>query len=175
MLKSSLITLGLCLAGAASASAHVTLEKAEAPAGKAYKAILRVGHGCDGKPTTKFRVQIPEGILSVKPMPKAGWTIEKATGKYAKADPLYGKPVAEGITELVWSGGSLADDEYDEFIFRGVVANELAAGTKVYLPVVQECTDGAAERWIDIPAAGKTSDDYEAPAPFFEVIEQPHS
>ncbi|MBB4279265.1 YcnI family copper-binding membrane protein [Rhizobium mongolense] len=175
MLKTTLIALALCIAGAASASAHVTLEKAEASAGKAYKAILRVGHGCDGKPTTKIRVQIPEGVLSVKPMPTSGWTIEKAKGKYAKAYQLYGKPLAEGVTELVWSGGNLADDEYDEFVFRGVVASEIAAGTKVYLPVVQECTDGAVERWIDIPAAGKTSDDYETPAPFFEVVAPPRS
>ncbi|TCU13320.1 uncharacterized protein DUF1775 [Rhizobium sullae] len=108
-------------------------------------------------------------------MPKSGWTIEKAKRQYAKAYELYGKPVAEGITELVWSGGNLADDEYDEFVFRGVVANELAAGSKVYFPVIQECTDSAVERWIDIPAAGKTSDDYETPAPFFEIVAQPRS
>jgi uncharacterized protein YcnI len=29
---------------------------------------------------------------------------------------------------------------------------------------VQECTDGAAERWIEIPEAGKVADDYEMPA-----------
>ncbi|UWU18700.1 DUF1775 domain-containing protein (plasmid) [Rhizobium sullae] len=175
MLRTSLIALGLCIAGAASASAHVSLEKTEAPAGKVYKAVLRVGHGCDGKPTIKLRVKIPEGILSVKPMPKSGWTIEKAKGQYPKAYELYGKPVAEGITELVWSGGNLADDEYDEFVFRAVVANELAAGSKVYFPVIQECTDGAVERWIDIPAAGKASDDYETPAPFFAIVAQPRS
>ncbi|WP_165918534.1 DUF1775 domain-containing protein [Rhizobium azibense] len=70
MLKTSLITLVLCTASAASASAHVTLEKVQASAGKAYKAILRVVHGCDGKSTTKIRVQIPEGVLWVMPMPK---------------------------------------------------------------------------------------------------------
>jgi uncharacterized protein YcnI len=153
----------------------VTLEKVQASAGKAYKAILRVGHGCDGKSTTKIRVQIPEGVLSIKPMPKPGWTIEKAKGKYAKAYDLYGKPVAEGVTELVWSGGNLADDEFDEFIFHGVVASDIAAGTKVYFPVVQECTDDAVKRWIDIPDAGKTSQDYETPAPFFEIVAQPRS
>jgi uncharacterized protein YcnI len=75
----------------------------------------------------------------------------------------------------VWQGGSLVDDEYDEFVFRATVAKELTAATRIYVPVVQECAEGAVERWIDIPAAGKTSDDYETPAPFFDVVAPPHS
>ena len=81
----------------------------------------------------------------------------------------------EGVSEIVWSGGSLADDEYDEFVFRATVAKELPLGTRIFMPVVQECIDGAVERWIEIPAAGKNSDDYETPAPYFDVVEQPRS
>jgi uncharacterized protein YcnI len=36
--------------------------------------------------------------------------------------------------------------------------------------VVQEC-GSAAERWIEIPEAGKSEDDYEYPAPGFTVTE----
>ncbi|XAZ20001.1 DUF1775 domain-containing protein (plasmid) [Sinorhizobium sp. B11] len=162
-----------CIAG--SAQAHITLEQTEAVSGKAYKAVLRVGHGCEGKATVRIRVKIPEGLLSAKPMPKAGWTVAKIRGTYEKSYDLYGKPVKEGLTEIVWQGGQLADDEYDEFAFRATVAKELPAATRIYVPVVQECTEGAVERWIDIPAAGKTSDDYETPAPFFDVVVQPRS
>jgi uncharacterized protein YcnI len=163
----------LCLAG--SAQAHITLEQTEAVSGKAYKAVLRVGHGCEGKATVKIRVKIPEGLLSAKPMPKTGWTLEKIRGPFEKSYDLYGEQVKEGVTEIVWQGGSLADDEYDEFVFRATVAKELPASTRIYVPVVQECAEGAVERWIDIPAAGKTSDDYETPAPFFDVVAKPHS
>jgi len=162
-----------CIAG--SAQAHITLEQTEAVSGKAYKAVLRVGHGCEGKAIVRIRVKIPEGLLSAKPMPKVGWTVEKIRGTYEKSYDLYGKPVKEGLTEIVWQGGQLADDEYDEFAFRATVAKELPAATRIYVPVVQECTEGAVERWIDIPAAGKTSDDYETPAPFFDVVVQPRS
>lgn len=162
-----------CIAG--SAQAHITLEQTEAVSGKAYKAVLRVGHGCEGKATVRIRVKIPEGLLSAKPMPKVGWTVEKIRGTYEKSYDLYGKPVKEGLTEIVWQGGQLADDEYDEFAFRATVAKELPAATRIYVPVVQECTEGAVERWIDIPAAGKTSDDYETPTPFFDVVVQPRS
>lgn len=164
---------GLCIAGVAHA--HATLEQTQATAGKAYKAVVRIGHGCEGKSTVKVRVRVPEGLVSAKPMPKPGWTIEKIKGSYEKSYNLHGTTVGEGLTEIVWSGGSLADDEYDEFVFRGTIAKELTTGTRVYVPIVQECTDGASERWIEIPAAGKTSDDYEKPAPYFDVIEQPRS
>ncbi|TCU24428.1 hypothetical protein EV130_10619 [Rhizobium azibense] len=35
------------------------------------------------------------------------------------------RPLWQGVTELVWSGGNLADDEFDEFIFHGVVASNI--------------------------------------------------
>jgi uncharacterized protein YcnI len=46
----------------------------------------------------------------------------------------------------------------------------LAPGSTVYLPVVQECGK-TVERWIEIPAQGKSEDDYEHPAPSFTVTE----
>ncbi|MGV4796636.1 YcnI family protein [Rhizobium sp. F40D2] len=175
MYKAMTIALAAAVCAAGAASAHITLEQNQAPSGKAYKAILRVGHGCDGKATIKIRVKIPEGLLSAKPMPKPGWSVEKVEAAYEKGYDLYGKPVKEGVGEITWSGGNLADDEYDEFVFRATVAKEIAPGTRIYVPIVQECTDGAVERWIEVPAAGKSSDDYETPAPYFDVIEQPRS
>ncbi|MBD9449783.1 DUF1775 domain-containing protein [Rhizobium sp. RHZ01] len=175
MIRQVAATLLLSVFAVGAAHAHATLEQAQGISGKAYKAVVRIGHGCEGKPTLKVRVKVPEGLLSAKPMPKAGWTVEKIKGSYEKSYDLYGKPVKEGLTEIIWSGGNLADDEYDEFVFRGTVAKELPLGTRVYVPIVQECADGASERWIEIPAAGKSSDDYEKPAPYFDVVEQPRS
>ncbi|ANL30485.1 GLE1 domain-containing protein (plasmid) [Rhizobium phaseoli] len=175
MLKPMAIAFLAVACAAGAANAHVTLEQNQAQSGKAYKAVLRVGHGCEGKATIKIRVKIPEGLLSAKPMPKSGWTIDKVNAAYEKSYDLYGKPVKEGISEITWSGGNLADDEYDEFVFRATIAKEIPPKTRIYVPVVQECTEGAVERWIEIPAAGKSSDDYEAPAPYFDVVEQPRS
>jgi uncharacterized protein YcnI len=160
-----------CLA-ATGASAHVTLETGQAPADSTYKAVLRVGHGCEGKPTTAIRVRIPEGMIAVKPMPKPGWQLATKTGAYAQTYDYYGTPMSEGVTEIAWTGGELPDAFYDEFVFRGRLAG-MAPGTVVHFPVVQECTDGAAHRWIEIPAAGKDADDYEEPAPGLSIVEKP--
>jgi len=170
-LESILLGAAAMLAlGAAPAFAHVTLETQQATVGGAYKAIFRVGHGCEGKPTVKIRVQIPEGVIAAKPQPKPGWTVEKIKGAYAKSYDYYGTPVAEGVKEIVWSGGSLADDEYDEFVMRAYLTTDLKPDTVLYFPVVQECPDGAAERWIEIPEAGKSADDYESPAPGVKLL-----
>ncbi|TCM69279.1 YcnI family protein [Rhizobium sp. BK068] len=164
-LKTLIPAITVAALSVSSASAHVTLESQEAAIGSSYKAVFRVPHGCDGKSTVKVRVQIPEGVIAVKPQPKAGWTLEKVKGKYAKAYDYYGTPTTEGVKEIIWSGGNLPDDEYDEFVLRGYLTEDLKADSKLYFPVVQECTDGAVDRWIEIPEAGKSADDYETPAP----------
>jgi len=157
------------LFGTSAAFAHITLETQEAPVGSTYKAILRVPHGCDGKATTAVRVQIPEGVIGVKPMPKPGWTLQTKKGKYDKSYQLYGQAVTDGVKEVDWSGGSLPDEFYDEFVFRGTLAADLPAGQKLYFPVVQEC-DGATTRWIEIPAAGQDEDALEDPAPGLKLL-----
>ncbi len=157
----------------APASAHVTLEVRQATVASGYKAVLRVPHGCKGKPTTRLRVQIPEGVIAVKPQPKAGWTLEKIRGAYSQPHDYYGTKMTEGVKEIVWSGGRLGDDEYDEFVLNTYLSAELKPDTMLYFPVVQECADGAVSRWIEIPAPGKGNDEYETPAPGLKLLPKP--
>ncbi|WP_062206256.1 YcnI family protein [Aureimonas sp. AU12] len=163
-------TAAILAATLGTAFAHVTLETQEAKVGSAYKAVFRVGHGCEGAPTTTIRVRIPEGVISAKPMPKAGWELKTVKGAYAKAYDYYGTPTTEGVTEVVWSGGSLPDDFYDEFVMRVYLTADLPTTQVLYFPVVQECPEGKAERWIEIPATGKVADDYEMPAPGLKLL-----
>ena len=149
--------------------AHVTLEVREAPVNAIYKAVARVPHGCEGAATLKVRIQVPDGVVNVKPMPKAGWMLETVKGTYEKAYSDHGKPLTEGIKEIVWTG-RLLDDHYDEFVFRGMLSDALPAGEMIYFPVVQECDGGKVERWIEIPAAGKGADDYKYPAPGLRLL-----
>jgi uncharacterized protein YcnI len=152
-----------------AAFAHVTLETNQGQVGASYKAVFRVPHGCDGSATTAIRVRIPEGVIDVKPMPKPGWTITIAKGKYAGSHSLYRSQVSEGVTEIDWSGGKLPDDYYDEFVFQSFLASDLQAGQTIYFPVVQECERGV-HRWIEIPAPGS---DYPEPAPGLKLTPKP--
>jgi uncharacterized protein YcnI len=162
MLKQLLPFAAAMLLGAGAASAHITLDTAEAKAGSAYKAVFRVPHGCEGAATVKLSVKIPEGFIAAKPMPHAGWTISTTTGKYAKAYDNYGSKIDEGVTEISWSGGNLPDAYYDEFVVRGNLAADLPAGM-LYFPTVQECEGGKVDRWIEIPVDGKPEPEHPAP------------
>ena len=172
MLRTIITATAFLVAGGTAALAHVTLEGREAAVGSTYKAVFRVPHGCEGQPTNTVRVRIPEGVIAVKPMPKPGWQLEKVRGQYATSYEYHGSQVGEGVTEVIWSGGSLPDDEYDEFVLRGYLTSALKAGDTLYFPVVQECPEGLAERWIELPAEGQSTDDLEMPAPGVKLLEQ---
>lgn len=144
--------------------AHTTLEVRQATIGSSYKAVLRPGHGCQGEPTIVLRVQIPEGFFNVKPMPKAGWQLETVIGPYENTYENHGATLTEGVKEIIWSGGELPDDWYDEFIFRGTFADSLQPGS-FYFPTVQECPNGE-DAWIDTSGA----EDAEKPAPRLELV-----
>ncbi len=150
-----------------AAQGHVGLEKPEAERGKSYKAVLKIPHGCDGSPTHTVRVEIPEGFIGVKPMPKAGWTLKTKRGPYARSYGYYHGPLKEGVTQIEWSGGSLPDDHYDEFVAAGYVAKELEADA-LYFKVSQVCDKGEL-KWVDIPGEGVSAHDLKAPAAVLKI------
>lgn len=156
-ISGGLLAMGLGLSS--PAAAHITLETPNATIGSSYKAVLRVGHGCDGSDTTRVRVRIPEGAIAAKPQPKAGWTLDLVRGDYAQPQTLHGATLTEGVREISWTG-DLPDAYYDEFVFRVTLSTSLKAGDTLYFPVVQDCKKGT-ERWID--TSGKEGTDGPAP------------
>lgn len=150
------------LLSASGAQAHVTLSPRDARAGAPYRAVLGVTHGCEGAATTRLRVEIPEGVIGVKPMPKPGWQLETRRGPYARSyDFFHGQQLGEGVKEIAWSG-RLDDQFYDEFVFAASLSDALE-GT-VAFPVTQEC-DGTVVRWVETPAAGQSAHALTHPAP----------
>jgi len=167
------IAVAAIVLAASPACAHVGLETKQATIGSSYKAVFTVPHGCAGSPTVKIRVQIPEGVIAAKPMPKAGWNVEAIRGKYATEYDYHGSKLSEGVKEVVWSGGKLADGHYDEFVMSTYLTVNLKPNSMLYFPVVQECEQGVS-RWIDIPAqgAGHSHDD-KSPAPGVKLMPKP--
>lgn len=145
------------------ASAHITLEQKEAASGTFYKAVFKVPHGCGSAATTAIKVSIPDGVVNVKPQPKPGWTVSTQTGPYDKAYPvMHGEPVKEGVRSVSWTGGSLSDANYDEFVFMAYLAPEPAPKT-LYFPTLQTC-GGEANDWSEIPSPGGPKVAHPAPA-----------
>jgi periplasmic copper chaperone A len=147
------------------AVAHVFLEQKQAPVGAPYKAVFRVPHGCGDSATVRLRVHIPEGVVAVKPMAKPGWQIDITRGPYDKSyATIHGARLTEGPKDVVWSGGRLPNELFDEFVLSTFIASDLKPGDTLYFPVVQECEKGI-HRWVETPSADRPGEPLNEPAP----------
>ena len=164
------LSLPLLILAAPAAEAHVSFEKQEAAQGSFYKAVLKVPHGCEGnQETNEVSIEVPEGFVGVKPMPKPGWTLTTKKGPYAGTYAyLHGKELKEGVKTIVWSNGALPDEYFDEFVFQGYVAKEIAAPTTLYFKVTQRCPKGELN-WVETPAEGQDLHALKAPAAALKI------
>ncbi|HJE22799.1 MAG TPA: DUF1775 domain-containing protein [Methylorubrum populi] len=162
-----LVLIGPAFIG--TAAAHAVLERKEASPNAAYRGVVQIMHGCDGRPTTRVSVTIPEGVTGAKPMPKPGWEIATVKSAYARSYPSFHGQVSEGVTRITWSGGSLPDDQVDEFTFFARVSDSFAPGATIYFPVEQDCSEGGY-RWSEIPAEGQDAKALKAPAPAVRIV-----
>lgn len=146
----------------AAAGAHMTLETDQAAARSYWKAMPRVPHGCDGQATEAAEVAMPE------PMPNPGWALASETGPYARPYDNHGGTLTEGVRAIRWTGGAPPDAHHDEFVFRGLPAEGLVAGTLLPVIAVQRCA-AAEVRWDETPAAGQDPHGLERPGPLLRV------
>jgi uncharacterized protein YcnI len=151
---------------AAAASAHVVLTQRSAPVDSYFRASFTVPHGCDGEATTKVSIWLPETVLQAKPQAKAGWKIEIVRVKRDQTiDGPHGTKITERVAKVVFSGGNLPDDHFDEFTLQLRLPPE--AGV-LYFPVEQECAT-RRRSWSEIPSPGQKSSDLENPAAALNV------
>lgn len=149
-MKTILTASLLALAGAAQA--HIALDQPEAPAGSSYRAVFKVGHGCEGGAATKeIVVTLPEGLRGAKPMPKAGWTLTTRQRPLKTPYDSHGKPVTEELAEVRWAAQGeanvLPDAWYDEFVLRVSLPAEPG---ELAFAVRQVCTRGEWN-WAELP------------------------
>lgn len=171
-MKKIFITLAAvgALVLAPAAAPHVTANPGEAVADSFAKFDLRVGHGCDGSPTTKLTVKIPDGVTSVAPQVVPGWRIATKMGKLAEPVELHGEKITEGVREVSWTGGLLPEGQMTEFGLSVHVPDK--PGTVLYFPAVQTCERGV-HRWIQIPEQDQDPFELEEPAPFVRLVSAP--
>ncbi len=151
---------------------HVVLEDQTALAGRSYKAILKVGHGCEGSPTTAIRVTIPAGFTGAKPMPKVGWKLDIKTAKLAEPYDNHGKLVTEDVSEITWTAASkdswLPEAHYDEFVLRCGLPKKVNEGAAMWFKVLQTCDKGSND-WSQIPISGNDMKGLKSPAALLEI------
>jgi copper(I)-binding protein len=140
----------MCAPLSTSAQAHISFENATAKIGGAWKAIVRVPHGCDGAATQSISITLPDGVFNAKPQPKAGLHLTTQLAPYDKVYWDHGEKITAGAKTLTWSGGSIGDDQYDEFVFVASISPDLQPNQKLVFPTVQSCTKGQIN-WSALP------------------------
>jgi len=157
------------LVAAAPASAHVTVSPSDATAGAFTVLTVSVPHGCDGSPTTRIEMQIPEQILEVTPTRNPFYEVEtKVTELDEPVTDGDGNEVTERIGSVVYTADEpLPDGMRDTFELSFQVPD--VAGETLTFPTVQTCAKGKTA-WIEVPEEGQDAEELESPAPAFEVL-----
>jgi uncharacterized protein YcnI len=132
------------------ASAHVTVVPKQSAVNGFERYTVRVPTE-KAVPTTKVRVELPEGSTFSSVLPQPGWT-------FATEKDTTGKVVA-----LVWSGGEIKQGEFFEFGIS--VRNPKTAGVVTW-KAYQTYADGSVVAW-----AGPAGADQ--PAPTVTLVEAP--
>ncbi len=147
-----------------SAFAHASIAPATAANGASVKVAISIPHGCDSAPTDKVTVVVPEGFVSAKPQVKAGWQAEVSTGDYAASHDVHGRAVTSGAVSVTWSGGSIPDDQFDEFVLQGTISSN----TPLAFVTTQYCGI-ASVAWDELAAEGADPHALKHPAPVLAV------
>lgn len=160
--------LGIVALSAGAASAHVTVTPSTTAAGAYTVLTFSVGHGCEGSPTTKIAIQMPEAIPAVTPTLNQGWDVRKVSEKLAEPiEDAHGNKLTERISQVVYTAKTPLADGFRDTFELSVQLPE-TEGETVTFPVVQTCQQGQTG-WIETPAEGQDPEELESPAPAFTI------
>lgn len=161
-------TAAIALSLVSPASAHVTATPSTAAAGSYTVVTFSVGHGCEGSPTTKLEIQVPESVLSVTPSRNPFYDVEKTVEQLD--DPVtdaHGNEVTERTASIVYTATTpLPDGQRDAFELSFQLPD--AEGETLAFPTIQTCQKGETG-WTQVPSDGQDADELETPAPAFEI------
>ena len=162
-------TAVIALSIASPAAAHVTTTPSTAAAGAFTVATFSVGHGCEGSPTTRIEIQVPESVLSVTPTRNPYYDVEATIEQLA--DPVtdaHGNEVTERTSSIVYTAQTpLPDGQRDTFDLSFQVPD--AEGEVLSFPTIQTCEKGETA-WTQVPADGQDPEELENPAPSFTIL-----
>jgi len=134
---------------ASSASAHVGVDLEEIVAGESTSLGFSFGHGCQGSPTNRLAIQVPDGIVNAQPHAHPGWDI--AVEREDLAEPAvigHGQEVTDRPAVITFTAraGEEVPDGIRDTVRLSFTAPE-AEGRLVF-KVVQGCVEGESA-WID--------------------------
>lgn len=130
-----------------SVSAHVVVNPGEVKTGARTTFAVSVPNEHD-TPVVEVRVIIPEGLESIKPYAKTGWSIRMVKS---------GEGDSAKVTEIIWSGGQVPVELKDDFLFGAKApGNETELQWKAY----ETYENGLVVSWDQPPSEAEDSKPY---------------
>ena len=107
-----------------SSSAHVSLvPNSGAASGGYFQTSIKIPHGHKnaqgvGMHTTRMVLHVPKGILSIRPEPPVGWTVETTMYDLAEEDRYtsHGNLVTTGVDKITFTADSLDDALHNDHL-----------------------------------------------------------
>jgi uncharacterized protein YcnI len=152
----------------AFATAHVTLQPNEVPAGGFTRLDVRVPNEEDNAATTKVEVQMPDGFAFVSYEPVPGWTIDVKKEKLP--EPIEGGhgSITEQVKTITFTADNAAagiqPGQFLDFGLSAGIPDSGKEGDILTFPAIQTYDNGTVVRWIEAP-------DAEKPAPVVTLTE----
>ncbi|WP_016698879.1 YcnI family protein [Actinoalloteichus spitiensis] len=166
----AVVVLGLV--GAGTASAHVSAQPGEAPAGGSAAVAFRVPNERSDAGTVAVTVTFPEEhpLTSVSTRPLPGWTSEVTTVEWDEPVEAHGVEVTEAISSVTWTAEEGVRIEPGEFQEFEVSLSGLPEDVDVFvMPAEQTYDSGEVVSWTDPPSRDGTEPDL--PAPTLRLVE----
>jgi periplasmic copper chaperone A len=162
--------VGLTLALASPAAAHVTVNPGTATPGGYTKVTFRVPNESDDTDTTKVEVNLPadQPIASVSLKPVTGWTAVAVKSKLATPIKAHDSEITEAVSKITWTaqaGAAIKPGQFQEF---DVSLGPLPEADQMIFKALQTYSDGTVVRWIDEPTTDGTEP--EKPAPVLKLV-----
>jgi uncharacterized protein YcnI len=152
---SAALAAGLLAAGAAAASAHVTVDPSSTSEGGYTKLTFSVPNESETAKTNRLEVKLPTDtpLTSVSVRPMDGWKARVITTDLPKPVQVDGATVTKAPTSVIWTADAAHQIGQNEFqTFTLSVGRLPAAGTTLTLPAAQGYTDGTTVNWADTDA-----------------------
>lgn len=159
---------GVVALSVAPAAAHVTITPDTTEAGAYALLTVSVPHGCEGSPTTRVAIKVPDGIYAVTPTRHPFWDVEKVMTQLDEpiAD-AHGNEITERVDQVVYTASNpLPEGQRDAFELSLQLPD--AEGETLVFPVVQSCEKGETA-WTEEAAEGEDAHELERPAPLLTI------
>jgi uncharacterized protein YcnI len=158
------VVVGLVVATAVSASAHVTVDPGTAPKGAGDQVLtFRVPNEMDNANTIQLKLQLPQDhpITAVDALAMPGWTTKIDMVHLATPIKTDDGTFTDVPSVITWTGGQIKAGQYGEFkiLAMGLPSN---ADTLTF-KAVQGYDNNTEVAWIDATVAGQAMPAHPAP------------